>query len=77
MGEENQMQIYVYLLDEPVDVWRPVQAIEKGNGLYQIVSENLDTDDERWEFTTGDIVRVKEKLFSGNQAGFVAVEKIA
>lgn len=76
MSEENQIRIYVFLLDEAVDVWRPVQAIEKVQGLYQIVSESLAPDDVKGEFTTGDIVRVNKKSFSDSRRELVAVEKV-
>jgi hypothetical protein len=41
--------IYVRLLDEGVDVWRPVSAETLGEGRYRIVSENTDPEDEKCE----------------------------
>lgn len=63
------------LLNEGVEVWRPVEAIEVGDGIFQIVSENPDPTDEEWEFTTGDIVRCALKSFSDG-SGLVAVERV-
>ena len=34
--------IYVYLFDEGVDCWRPVDAVREGEDLYRIVSLNPD-----------------------------------
>ena len=70
------VQIYVRLLDEGTDVWRPVSATCEGSGTYRIVGENLLPDDERWEFGTGDLVRCEERAFSGTNPGLAAVSKI-
>lgn len=50
--------IYVYLLDEGVDVWRPAHAIVLENGLFQILpTSDYNPDNERWEFPPGSIVK--------------------
>jgi hypothetical protein len=51
--------IYVYLPDERVDVWRPVEADELGSGRYRILGPI--PDDETWEFPPGSIVRAEMK----------------
>lgn len=76
MTDEHLKEIYVYLLDEPVDAWRPVQAVEQTDGLYRIVSINPHPDDEHWEFTTGDIVRVRKTRFSDERTELVAFERV-
>jgi hypothetical protein len=73
---EHRQLIYVYLLDEPVDAWRPVQAVGKGNGRYLIVPENPVPADETWEFAPGDIVRVQERRFGEHRTELVAVERV-
>lgn len=40
--------IFVYLLDEGVDVWRPVDAEIVAPDWYRILSENENGDDEHW-----------------------------
>ena len=45
--------IYVALLDEAVDVWRPVEAIEE-QGHYRL--PDTAPDGERWEFAPGSLV---------------------
>ena len=67
--------IYVALLDEGVDVWRPVQARPLADGLYRIVGIEPDPGDEKWQFRSGAIVRCEDKRFSDSQAGLVAVEQ--
>lgn len=57
--------VYVYLLDEGTDVWRPVQARKVADDCYQLVSVNSDPVDEQWEFNTGDVVRCKTRRLSG------------
>ncbi|HUI87503.1 MAG TPA: hypothetical protein VLX61_02135 [Anaerolineales bacterium] len=56
MIRDAVQQIYVALLDEGTDVWRPVEAVAVGDGLFKIESKNLHPENERWEFTTGEIV---------------------
>lgn len=49
-------QIYVALLDENVDVWRPVKAKKLGEKVYLILKQNYDRSDEKWEFEPGEKV---------------------
>lgn len=67
--------IYVYLLDEGVDVWRPVQARHIGTDRYQIVSVNIASGDELWQFNTGDTVRCKSRMLSDGEV-LVAYERV-
>ena len=71
----NSIEIYVYLLDEGVDVWRPIQAEKLSNNLFRIVSKNPDLEDEKWQFSTGDIVKCEEHQLSHKKC-LVAIEKI-
>ena len=50
--------VYVRLLDEGVDVWRPVKAQRIGATTYRL-SENPAPEDEIWSFQPGDIVVVE------------------
>ncbi len=72
---ENLAQIYVALLGEGVDVWRPVQAIHERGDLYRIISPNPDAEDERWQFSSGDVVRCERRAFSSGGEGLVAYAK--
>ena len=53
--------IYVALLDEAVDVWRPVDAEKLRDGNFRIVSANPCPEDERGEFEPGSLVRCELK----------------
>ena len=67
--------VYVALLGEGVDVWRPVRAEHVQGQLYRITGENTSPEDEKWEFVTGQIVRcVKNDLSDG--PSLVAVEVV-
>jgi hypothetical protein len=48
--------IYVRLIGEQVDVWRPVQARHILGDVYLIVDQPYDRDDETWEFDPGSSV---------------------
>lgn len=70
--------IYVKLLDEGVDVWRPVFArvIESDKNLFEILPapNNEVPEGEVWEFDPGSFVYAKESKLS-NGVHFVAYEK--
>jgi hypothetical protein len=56
--------IYVHLVGEGVDVWRPVEAEPMGAGNFRVLTEQ--PADERWEFGAGDLVRCEmQTLASG------------
>ncbi|MHB8419237.1 MAG: hypothetical protein ACYDCL_14265 [Myxococcales bacterium] len=48
--------IYVGLLDEGVDVWRPVLAESVQGSKYRIIEQAYDRKMEKWEFEPGDEV---------------------
>ena len=68
--------IYVELLDEGVEVWRPVEAERRHDGLYRILSRPHD-ETEAWMFPPGSVVRCEEKAFSGGGKGLVARERVS
>ena len=49
-------QIYVALLDEGVDVWRPVLAEHTHGKVYRILDQAYDPSIESWQFEPGDEV---------------------
>lgn len=57
---EGLAEIYIYLLDEGTDAWRPVQAVHVSGDVYRILSRNPDPEQERREFDSGESVRCKE-----------------
>jgi hypothetical protein len=54
--------VYVYLLDEGTDVWRPVAAEPLGLDLYRL--EGTVPADESWQFQPGAVVRCQERRFA-------------
>lgn len=65
------VNIYVRLLNEGTEVFRPTQASELGDGLYKLhASSDYDTEDEEWELLPGELVRVE--LYHG-QTGDIAL----
>jgi hypothetical protein len=67
-------QIYVYLKNEGVDCWRPVNAIREGK-YYRIITIR-DKEDEEWEFDTGKLVECKIKKLDDGKEGLVAIKEI-
>jgi len=69
----TKVLVYIPLLDEGVDVWRPVAAEVIGNGCYRITGN--EPNDERWEFPLGTAVRCREHRFEDGSLGLVATER--
>jgi hypothetical protein len=63
-GFVSIVTIMIPLLDENVDVWRPVHAEVLASGRYRIVSQK-DDDDENWAFATNQVVKCEERVFDG------------
>jgi hypothetical protein len=55
--------ILVYLVNELVDVWRPVQAVQIGPTSYRLLGPI--PEDEEWRFQPGTIVEGKELMLDG------------
>jgi len=56
--ETELVEIYVALLDEGTDCWRPTMGEPVGEGTYKLLpTPNYDPEDETWEFLPGTIVR--------------------
>jgi hypothetical protein len=71
-------EVYVRLLDEGVDVWRPVRATKLSNGSFRLGRpDEYDPQTEAWEFPPNAIVRCKMKIFSDGNRGLVAVAEAA
>ena len=70
----DTVQIYVSLLDEAVEVWRPVLAAHIDGNVYRIVAQPYDRSIESWEFEPGDIV-VCETIKRENESVLAAVRK--
>jgi len=76
MQEENQIlntkTIYVRLLDEDIDVYRPVKALKLKDNLYRILdNDKVAYSDclEEWEFKQGDVVKgINKYLSEGNKS---------
>lgn len=56
--------IFVRLLNENVDVWRPVQAVLLGDDVYHIIEQPYDRSNEQWQFEPGTAVKCKYTLLS-------------
>lgn len=64
--------IYMPLLDEGVDVYRPVQAHPINDDLF-LVTGNV-PDGEMWAFPPGLVVRCRWTRFSGGGGGLTATD---
>jgi hypothetical protein len=60
----NTTTVYVALVGEGVDVWRPVPAEHLGADLYRLTG--APPEDEAWPFSLGDVVRCEVRTLSGD-----------
>jgi len=67
--------IYVALLERDPAAWVPVHAARRADGTFQIVSRNDDWESERWEFSSGSLVRCELRQLAGDMR-LVAVEGV-
>src|SRR5438874_1063470 len=65
MKAANLEEIYIPLLDEGVDVWRPTLAQRLIDGSHLVLqTPNYDPEDEKWEFPPGSRVICEPKRLS-------------
>jgi len=55
--------VYVRLLDEDIDVWRPLEATPLGDDVYLLSGPAPEPEDETWEFPYGSKVRCRPTTF--------------
>jgi hypothetical protein len=67
-------KIYVGLLNEGIDVWRPVKAEHLGGNVYRIVGQPYDREIESWQFEPGDVV-ICEMIESSEERILAATRK--
>ena len=63
--------VYVALLREGTEVWRPVSALSLGGNRFALLGPI--PDDEIWEYQPGDAVVAEGRTFADSESGLVAV----
>ena len=63
-------QIFMPLLNDGTECWRPVAATPLGAELFRV--ESVCDDDEEWQFPSGSVVRCGPRTFSGGESGLAA-----
>ena len=64
-------EIFVKLLDEGTDCWRPVNVNPIGDGVYELLG--IVPSGETWEFAPGTHVRCQQKRFANGSIGLIAI----
>jgi hypothetical protein len=60
--------VYVRLLDESVDVWRPAAAEDLGGGRFRLLAIiDEDIGDEPWEFPPGTTVECEPQVLDDGE----------
>ena len=63
----TEKYIYVLLLEEGIDVWRPVRAIEVSRATFRIIESQSPESAETWQFHEGQEVVVEDRALNGYQ----------
>ena len=63
--ETDRAKLYVPLLDEGIDVWRPVEARRLPDDACLILDQDYDRSVEKWAFEPGAVVRCRPECRSG------------
>jgi hypothetical protein len=73
---DTEAVVYVRLLDEGTDVWRPVSATALPDGSFRLLEPNgYDPIAETWEFPPLTKVRCVARKFTDGGEGLVAVAR--
>ncbi len=67
------MTIYVALLNEGTDCWRPVTAERVSEDQFRIADSQ--PEDEEWEFKPGHVVQCQLHTFHDGSKGLVAIRE--
>jgi hypothetical protein len=67
--------VYVRLLDEGVDVWRPAPARRLSDSVYQILADARTDENEAWAFAPGEAVVVEHRVSDSGEGLLVAVAR--
>lgn len=57
--------IYIELMGDGVDVWRPVEATAEADGAFRLPDQA--PEDEVWKFPPRSLVRCQQRLLSGGE----------
>jgi len=73
---DTEAVVYVQLLDEGTDVWRPVRATALPDGTFRLLEpDRYDPNVETWEFPPSTKVRCVTRKFTDGDEGLVAVAR--
>ena len=73
---DTEVVVYVRLLDEGTDVWRPVRATPLADGTFRLLEpDGYDPNAETWEFPRSTKVRCVTRKFTDGDEGLVAVAR--
>ena len=66
--QANIQEIYVALLDEGTEVWRPVPALKVGESVYVVLRpDDYDPEDERWQYPPGSVVECSARRLADGE----------
>jgi hypothetical protein len=73
---DTEAVVYVRLLDEGTDVWRPARATALSDGTFRLLEpDGYDPNAEKWEFPPLTKVRCVTRKFTDGGEGLAAVAR--
>ena len=74
LNTEGIVLVYMRLLNEGTEVYRPVHAQRlEGERVQILAPEEYDPDDEEWEFKPGTVVRIDQRELEGELVSVAVV----
>lgn len=68
--------VFVPLIDEGTDCWRPAYAVKVGHGVYRLLQQPVPSE-ERWAFCPGEAVECDHHDFADGTSGLRAVRRVS
>jgi hypothetical protein len=72
--QRELQQIYMPLLEEAVECWRPIEAERVGPDSYLVIGTV--PPDEVWAFQPGEVVLCRKQVLEDGHQGFVAYTSV-
>jgi hypothetical protein len=70
---KSEIEIYVSLLNEGTEVWRPARAVPLTDEIHLLSPDQEVPTDEEWQFMPGQVVYCKRRKLSDGEIEIVAI----
>ena len=65
----ERVAVYVELLDEGTQCWRPTSAVKVSGNVFVLTNENHDPDTEKWSVLPGSLITIEQQQTTNGSFG--------